>query len=63
MEPKQPEEPVHVGYNSMVFAGWASGSFLLLVLGLTGRGIYTLQMSLVAIAFITIVTVYYHINI
>lgn len=56
---RQPEEPVYVGFYSMLFGGWAAGSFLLLVLGLTGTGPYTIEWSVIAIVFITAITFYY----
>lgn len=58
-EPKQPEEATFVGFYSLLFGGWAIGSFILLLLGLTGTGIYTIEMSVTAVMFITVVTFYY----
>lgn len=59
MEPNQPEEAVYPGYYAIVFAGWFAGSFTLLLLGITGTGPHTIETSLAAIMFITVVTFYY----
>lgn len=59
-EQSQPEEVgIDDEFYSILFGGWAAGSFLLLVLGLTETGPYTVEWSAVAIAIITIVTFYY----